>query len=49
MISKTIGFRGLAYFQTNPYDDFTGVLLGFNYDLTMILPGLSWDFMGITL
>ena len=21
MISKTIGFRGLAYFQTNPYDD----------------------------
>ena len=25
MISKTIGFRGLAYFQTHPYDeDLTG-------------------------
>ena len=22
MISKTIGFRGLAYFQTHPYGDF---------------------------
>ena len=22
MISKTIGFRGLAYFQTNPYNPF---------------------------
>ena len=21
MISKTIGFRGLAYFQTHPYDE----------------------------
>ena len=21
MISKTIGFRGLAYFQTNPYEN----------------------------
>ena len=33
MISKTIGFRGLAYFQTNPYSwDINGTIIWVNYN-----------------
>ena len=34
MISKTIGFRGLAYFQTNPH---------VTCDRALILKGISYD------
>ena len=48
MISKTIGFRGLAYFQTHPYiSTVKSVLFGFYLGFIWVLYGFYMGFIWV--